>query len=233
MRLAHPDFKFQIEFKENSIPVMVIESPRYFREYVQELHRQSQGEKGRFVLSKDWKPIPFEKNMRVVMDVLNLDYKERRLISALYKQLENEAVSSKLYLRTMQMQKEVLGWMEEIDMESPCAIQYGENIDIGGILKILDVGFESQYESFVEYIIHWMEIYREYIKVSCFVLVNARDIFAADELEEFYKAVMYKKLSVLLIENHWNAKKCGGEKIFIIDKDLCEIYDSSEEDSSL
>ena len=54
MKLVHLLLSRPIQFRENSIPVLVMENPVVFRRLVADLIHQSEGKGGEFILSIRW-----------------------------------------------------------------------------------------------------------------------------------------------------------------------------------
>ena len=66
-------------------------------------------------------------------------------------------------------------------------------------------------------------------KHQCFVLVNARAYFSAEELTKLYAMARYRKLALLMIESHISSP-LPGEDIRLFDADLCELTLDSEDE---
>ena len=224
MRLAHPDWKFVLEFRENETPVLVIEDPRRLRQAAGELARQADGEEGRFVLSKDWEPIEIEKNLRVMTDVFGLDVNERKSLSALHRELHRAAEGEKYFLKTAELKTQLARWMAALEMETPYALEY-EDANVPALLKALDVRFENPPSELTERLAQWMRIQTAFLSVRCIVCVNLRALFDVEELRQLYQCARYEKVHLLMLENRAEGKIDPGERFFVIDKDLCEIYD--------
>ena len=64
MKLTHPDYHFEVSFAEDVFPVIVIERSDTFRSYVSELYEEIHGGHGKFVLSRDWKPLDITKKLQ-------------------------------------------------------------------------------------------------------------------------------------------------------------------------
>ena len=53
MKLVHQDYSFQIEFEENVVQKLIIESPHILSSFLVELKRQINGKEGKWVLSHE------------------------------------------------------------------------------------------------------------------------------------------------------------------------------------
>ena len=76
---------------------------------------------------------------------------------------------------------------------------------------------------FCERIAEYVGLVERLFRKRLFVLLNLKSALTREEQAEFFKAVSYKKLFLLLVENRYS-ERCGeNEKIRIIDEDLCEL----------
>lgn len=66
---------------------------------------------------------------------------------------------------------------------------------------------------------------KKYSSAKCFVLLNLHCFFGENELELIYKELVYQNVEVLIIENVMHNNRLSFEKVYIVDKDLCEIVD--------
>ena len=66
MKIAHAELNRTIEIEPISPCEWVIESPKLFAKYIQELLKQSSGEEGDFIFSKDEKIIDFSKKGEII-----------------------------------------------------------------------------------------------------------------------------------------------------------------------
>ncbi len=87
MKLVHPEFNYQIEFKENIVDLIVIEDKKVFREYIGELYSQCMdlNDSGRFVLSNEEKEIKLSKKVEIII-VIEDKKVFREYIGELYSQ---------------------------------------------------------------------------------------------------------------------------------------------------
>ena len=107
---------------------------------------------------------------------------------------------------------------EEIDHDIDFIYEY----DISNILKTIDFKFKEDYESLAEKIIDYMLLVREFDSEKCFILLNLRNYISDEEIDDFYKTVLYNKLKVLIISAN-DYEHSDYESKIVIDSDLCEF----------
>ena len=79
MMLAHPLLQNPIEFRENRIPVLVVENGQLFRQLIADLLAQENGEPGEFALSENSGLIEIGKNVQMTLNPLFPELDGRRI----------------------------------------------------------------------------------------------------------------------------------------------------------
>ncbi len=228
MKLMNPLFSKPICFKENSIPVLVLENPVIFRRVVSELIGQSEGKEGEFVLSRKDKPLECCGCMNVLFDYVHLHTVEKKvqtkLIAALLKSVQ-ETMAMDTYQLSWTIQN-YLGKLASL-ADYPVAYEQSENLSV--LLKAMEFRVDLEglpaYEALYEQI---MLIHRT-TKNQCFVLVNAKSFFSEKELIQLYKMVQYQKINLMLLESHAHKPLYPFEAITLFDEEMCELTLDSHE----
>ena len=68
MMLAHPLLQSPIEFKENRVPVLIVENGQLFRRLIGDLLAQENGEPGEFALSENAGLTEIGKNVQMTLN---------------------------------------------------------------------------------------------------------------------------------------------------------------------
>lgn len=224
MKLVHPEWKHQIEFQEEKVPLLIIESSTLLCEYLEELNNQCNGVEGRFILSDNNDELPIEKIAFIEINLFEMDINSKRILSKLYVELKNIAMDEVLYMDTCQIISELGAYIEKIADETDYMITYEQEIDQTGILKLCNVKLQTQYTSMLEKIVDYIDVMQKICHMKLAIFVNLKSYLSEEEFEKLYTMIRYRKMNLLLIENREPEKLLVTEKKFIIDKTGCEIY---------
>lgn len=222
--MVYEALEYPIEFEENKVNVICIEKPERFREFIGDLQEQIEDEEGKFVLSEDGEELSFKKYVYLVTDLFNLEFNERKVLNQIYERLDEYAGSEEMYLQTCEMQSHLYEYLEELMGAVDYPLVYSQQVDLTDLYKAVELKVQTEYENLLEKLIDYMEMMVQIFNLRCMVFVHLKSFLEESELEELYKAASYKKVNLLLLENRDYEQKNEREKMFLWDKDLCEIY---------
>ena len=219
MKLVNAVHGLEIDFKEGTPEVLILENEISFRNIAGEIWKQCNGEDGDFVLSNG-KILKLDKHMVVISNPFDLDFQNRKVTSALYakmSQIGSEKVAEKSLLNT-----QMINLIENItDSINYTGITFQLDFDWNDLFKMYSVKIEAP-DNFLIRMIEFIKVMTCLCGISLFCFYNLKSYLSEDELLLFYKEADYNKVSLLLIES-FESKQMDGEHITIIDKDLCVI----------
>lgn len=222
MKLAHPELKMTIDDNEGIINVIVIENENFFCKTVQDIYDQINGYDGKYVISNNNEPIQWSKHSELITQYVPFDINRKSLITKLYNKMKSEALENH-YVETCEISGKIFEYVTRISSGINADIVFDDSIDIAGIFKLANIKFEESGDSIAEKMISYMLNVRELEGDKWFIAVGLKSYLNKEALREMYKTIFLNKLRLLLIENS-DKETLEGEKKYIIDKDLCEIY---------
>ena len=219
MKLVNAAYGLEIDFNEGIPEVLILENEISYRNIAGEIWKQCNGEDGEFVLS-DGKILKLDKHMVVISNPFDLDFQNRKVISALYakmSQIGSEKVVEKSLLNT-----QMINLIEDItDSINYTGITFQLDFDWNDLFKMYSVKVESPDNFFIR-IIEFIKIMSCLCGISIFCFYNLKNYLSEEELLLFYQEADYNKVNLFLIES-FEAKPIDNEHTTIIDKDLCVI----------
>lgn len=228
MRLMHPLLSAPIHWKENTVPVLVAEPPKLFRQMVFDLTRQTEGEDGPFVLSLQYEPLDCGEHLHVICNYLNLPLEDRKLTNR-FQGLLQSIVWEELPEQTDGLQRSIADYLALITVRMDCPIAFAEGDYVLPLLKALRCRPVLDGTEPLERLMQYLSLYNHFMKTQCFILVGMHAYFSPEELREFYRMAGYEKWTVLLLEQHMSTP-LPGEVFYLLDEQLCELrLDSADQ----
>lgn len=228
MRLMHPLLSDPIRFTENSVPVLVAENPLAFRRLVFDLHSSSEGDGGETVLSLNYNKLECKEYLQVIMNFFALDPDGRRLSNA-FQSVLLRTVKEELSVETYALNEAISDYLAALSSALQQTSSFTQQDFLPPLLKAIHFRPYVEQVQPLEQLIQYIQLHNSLLGNMCFVLINAKCFFTAEELKEFYKIATYQKWHLLLLEATDTTDRNEEEVYYIIDRDLCEIrLDKSE-----
>lgn len=165
----------------------------------------------------------------VVTDLFHIDLNGRKQMSALTKHLNMLAVSEHHIQSTLALQESISQWAAELENDLSFATVHNEQLDISAFLKILGMKFDDNTVSLAETICSLIKICAGFLNIRLLILTGLHSVLEEDSLNDIYKTAMYEKISIMDIERYVPVNRLPCEKYYIIDRDMCEIYNDSDQ----
>ncbi len=223
MKLMHNDYSFRIDFRDGFVYSLTIENNKVFAELVTEFYEQTENEKGKFILGDEFAPISLSKNTELITQFIPFDCCRKTLVTKLYNFLKKEAVNSDMYSRTQSLFLEIIQYISQLIRNSDISAEYLTEPDLTAVFKSVDLKPCGNGGTLAEKIIDYFLVCYELEGEKLFVTVNLKTYLDDEQLSHFVRSIVSHKIKLLMIENTFRNPQ-ENEKIFIIDKDLCEIY---------
>ncbi len=221
MMLAHPLLQSPIEFRENRIPVFVVENGQLFRQLIADLLAQENGEPGEFALSDNSSLIEIGKNVQITLNPLFPELDGRRVLTKIQQMAVTAAEEHPA--KTAECLAALNDYGATLTAAIPFNVTFSEMESADDVVKALAFHVDTEGMSIPEQLLEMMRLHRECFRKRLFVFVNLKAFLSEEEVTLFYQSVFYEKLSVLLLESGQKETVRPCEEVRIIDKDLCEF----------
>lgn len=225
MKLINKNIEFCDELKENKVDVYIIENTLFFRKIVVDLFNQVEKNlNGDFMLFEGLEQISLSRNVLIISDFLNLDYNNKKYINHLYKKLIDLVNGLEFQNIKYELENKIYNFLLKLKDYSDYPIDFNDELNYIDLFKAFDVKFEVDSNLYIENIINFIDICYKLNLMKCVIFVNIKNFITKDECYLIYKELMYKKIPVILFENHDRYTLNEYERKIIIDNDLCELY---------
>lgn len=226
MKLVSRDLPCLIEWKENQIEVLVVESPKFFSEIVCQIRKGCDGEDTDWILSKEGNPVNMSKKALMIIDPFFMDLNQKKLLNALYSDIENMTLASERVLQWNEFVSELEKQIDFLTQDVEYSLDYDMEITVRDFLKLMNLRFRPEGETFLEYLSDVIAVFSEVLTIDLFIFVNLFSYLDKEERRQLYEVANYKKVSLLILEAQDRYEYLREEHVVIIDKDLCVIEPS-------
>lgn len=224
MKLLNAKYNFSMELRENFVDILVIEKPSLMSELIMDMQKQCDGEEGEWVLAEETKILQINKHICFLLDPFSYDINNRKMLSILYKQLEQQAFD--FYEEKGNINSQIISVMDNIIEHMPySAVSYNLELSWTSLFKLYDMKFDAECNSLLEKLIEVVKILSALHQYDILCLVNIKSYLEAEELMYLYEMAFYNKIYLVLLENTENIAN-NYENFYIMDKDLCFIRKS-------
>lgn len=221
--MVHPDLSGELLKDKIVFTEWIIESPELFAGYLQELYGQCAKCEGKFVLSQGIKELDISKYVEIITDPFAVELNGRKFINKLYAELNELSKDEMMYTKTLQLTQHIQEYLLDLESNTNHILQFDNEMDVTGLLKIMDVKIEDSTEKFFERLVCYIKNVIEVLSIKVFVFINLRSYLTDNQMQELIQEITYQEVHALFIENQERTCLKGGIR-YIIDKDGCEIY---------
>lgn len=212
-----------VYFEENTVNVIVVENSVHFRSFSERIINGINGFDTDFRLSDEkFQSMELSKYAEFIIDPFAVDCSSKKILSKLAEEMTSISEQYTNELHDIMFRLNKIGGL--MSVQSQFEATFSEVNDISKIIKLLDFSIDFEEKDTLEKVIEYMKICRQYLGKKLFIFLNLKCFFSKEELAEFYKAVFYEKINILLLERMCYNDGIECEKVRIIDSDLCEIY---------
>ncbi|NLE24387.1 MAG: type II-A CRISPR-associated protein Csn2 [Clostridiaceae bacterium] len=224
MKLVHSDVQYVINFEENSINVIVIEDPTVFTQWIVEFLGQASGLDGKFVLSENSKEIKISQAVEVITDPFGMQINSRKVLSKLYTEMESDATDAEMLIKTRTIECTLINYIQELASMRSYPISYLLDVSLPALFKAMELKLDEDCDTLTEKLDTYIKIVHSMLGIRCLMLVNFSTFLCDSDMKRLIESAFYNKVYLLLFENRKPAYTIPGEKIYVLDKDHCEIY---------
>ena len=221
MRLVYAKYEIEIQLRENEVYTLVLEQPALFTDFLRNLMAQIDGMEGELILSEGDQQLSVAKNVVLISNPLMVDSNERRVLTKLYKELDQN-VKNHMYEKYSMINSELLQFMENVTATVPYQLSTETDLDIMALLKAYDVKIAVEGDDPLERLIDYLRALSSICGIRIFVILNLKHFLTADQVAQLYEICFYSKIFLINLEGQKNYI-LPEEKCVIIDKDLCFI----------
>ena len=221
MRIVNNNIGVDVILDEYCMTVFVLENAKVFSEFVGDLWNQINSGGGFTIISEAEKEIKITSLVEMIFNPFSLNVNERRIISKILEELKEYALES--YSEDIEKINGLNAILiEKLAEKTPYHLTYDLEMDFAQILKIYNIEIDTDTTTLTERIIDYIQVVSDVLRKKVFVFVNLKQYLSRQDLIYLYEAARYNKTYLVLVENK-QYDSVPGEKVIIIDDQLCQI----------
>ncbi len=217
--------KFGFNIPVNGVQTLVIENSKSYREFILNLLSQINGKEGELKFYENIE----EKNMKNKIIFAGtpffLDINSRRIIDSLYKNME-EVMLSERFDEYKELEIQIYNFLSSLLVNEHIDVELDEEIDVKKLFQSANIRISDLNESddLLESISQYVSVIKKYTNIEIIIFTNVRSMFEHEEWQMLVNDIKKLDICMLNIETYSSFIEVPGEKLYIIDKDLCEIF---------
>ena len=221
MKIVYSTLQNKIEMKSGMFNSIVVENQNYYYQLIRDLKSQIDGKEGGWVLSKNDKILPINKNIELLVDFFDIDVNKKTLITKVISALEKTASDEKFIDRTLQLLSEIEKYVYELTEDYEISIDC-DKVMVAQLLKALGITIHIDSDEITEILYTYMQLIERFVGERLFVFVNLKSYVSAEKFSMFVDTVTRHGFQTLFFDNK-EYPVLDNERRLIIDDDLCEI----------
>ena len=168
MKLVHTNLNTAVLSDKYVFTEWIIESPKLYAYYLQELFLQQNGEEGRFVLSDKEKELNIAKNMEIIVNPFQVEINGRKILNKLYAELDQLSKSELMYVKTLELTGKIQEYLLELEQNTEYVLEFDMDLDMPALFKSVGIRYEVQETDFFEQIIRYIKIAVNVLAIQVF-----------------------------------------------------------------
>lgn len=220
MKIKISNFENYINISEDYIRVLEIEDKALFANIVQsinELCNKLESKEYIILLDQD-KKIDFSKATYFIIDILNINFNDRKILNKLYSRFkEDVSLDLEVKCKLEVYFKDIFNILDEKLIEYPFEFSYKTELEIEELFKIYAIRVCNTEQSFIEKVLYFLDLISLLDLCDIVIFCNLKSFFRDDQIEEIYKHIIHNKIKVLLVENNIVENMLNNEKKTRID----------------
>ncbi len=223
VRLVNEPLNIYIDNIEKVFNILVIESQSLLLKVVQDINSQIKNECGTFVFSINDKPFEIKDYLELIIDPLNLDVNNRKIVTSIQKLACKESIDEVHYQETNKIISLLEEYAHNIAFSFNGNITTKTEITNEAIIKMLNFQVDIFSNSFESNLFEYILNSNHYLKTKLFCFVNLFNFLETEQINYLIKSCKDNDIMILFIEAS-DTKYTNIDCVkTIIDSDFCQI----------
>lgn len=233
IRFSHPHIETPMVLDNSSPLTLCVENPKEYYNLAEELSAIFNGVESGFSFWNDDTQVAPDKFGELIISPFYFEATDKKIISLLYKKLQNNYLSGDFLAEFNLINAKLESFLYDLCSTVSFALDHNP-LTIEDALKACAVKPSKTYDTLIEKLVCYINIFIELKSISFFVLVGFKDVLSDEELLQLFKHCELHKVSLFFLESgklSENVVKCAAEKslpIFDLTKKWLDEYFAGE-----
>ena len=223
--LKHEWIQDPITLDRKKTTVLVLENPKFFREFVLGVSEQIEDDEHFLICHDDLKEFQLSKCALLITNLFDIPIDEKKTSTLLYKDME-KSVSDEVRTGLERISMTINSFIADLIEDYSIPLTYTPNLSLTSLMKLVDVRPEYHPSSFLQALLDRIRTLSSLFKKNLFFVVNIHDVLEHEELAIFYEEVALMDIDLIILDSREPKAILPSERVVIIDSDLCEILKS-------
>lgn len=221
--IKHPFIEQPVTSSADSVPVLVLEKPSYYRSFIRDLIRQIEGEGDFVVYSKNGKMEKLSSDAELITDLLNIPFDEKKISTTIQKNLVKNVTEAHA-LDFNKLNAHISSFLSTFLLDFDIPLTFDDDFSLSSLLKATNVRPVFLVDDYMESLVTRIKAVSVSLGKDFFILVGLHQVLSQSELNDFYHELSLCQIDLLSIESREPKSHLSKfEKLVVIDEDLCEI----------
>lgn len=214
------NFENDIVISDEYVRVLEIEDKALFANIIQSVYSLCNKEESQeyILLLEEDRKLDFSKEAYLVIDILNIDFNDRKILNKLYEGISLTIDQDLEMKEKLERQfTDMFNYLDTTLIELPFEFTYKNELKIEDLLKFYGIKLYSTEKTFMEKVLYLIDLISLLDLCEVLIFCNIKSFFKEEQIEEIYKHIIHNKLKVLLIEGNIADKTLKYERKLRID----------------
>ena len=228
IRISNKNIETPVFLETVSPFVLSVENSREYYRFASDLKNAFSGEESEFSFWKGDKCFSPDKYGDIILSPFYFDAADKKIINLLYKKLQSNFNDGAFITEFNTINARVENFLFDLCSTVDFSLEH-DCLCLEDLLKSCSVKPAKTYDSLLEKLICYVNIFISLKSVDFFVLIGIKDVLSESEIRELYKHCALNKVALFLLERGRGEKTLDSERKIIITEDLCEIVENIPE----
>lgn len=217
--------KYNFEILVEGVQTLVIENPKEYREFILNLLSQIDGEEGDLKFYENLEEKNLKNKIIFSGTPFFLNINNRRIIDSLYKNMQ-ELILTEKFEEYKELESKIYNFLSSLLVNEHIDVELNEEIDTKKLFQAANIHIAdlNSNNDLLENISQYISVIKRYTNIEIMIFINLRTMFEKEEWKNLVQDIKKSDICLFNIEIYSSFVEVPGEKIYIIDKDLCEIF---------